>query len=104
MNGITRNELSFDVVKLDYDALLKTSAFAQRELRERVSQHLRSLNEATIKNDSTSQYLQAQWLSQTARELAIATDTYAALFEGVTRKKAELRRSKDSSEIKRQCR
>lgn len=85
MNGVTKNDLSADEVKLDYEALLKTSATAVRESLDRVVEYTGKIRESLRESKMTSVHLRAEWLRNHANDLAIAADTYAALAEGRSR-------------------
>ncbi len=80
MDNITKNDLSFDEVKLDIEALIRTSAFAVRELRDRVNKQNSRLRDDCEKSDITGIHLTAKWLLDYAKELAVAADCYAALL------------------------
>ena len=85
MNGVTKNDLSFNETKLDFEALFKTAAFATRELREQINRHNGKLCDSLLNNDATGIHLQSQWLAEYAQSLAIAADTYSALLGAKTR-------------------
>jgi len=90
MNGITKNDLSGNETKLDFEALVKTAAFATRELRQQVSRYDGKLSAALMDNDVTGIHVDAQWLADAARDLAIAADTYAALLGARSREEISI--------------
>ncbi len=92
MNGTTKNDLCAGTVTLDLDSLIKTAAYAVRELKEQTRRYTQELDNATGKNDTTAIYLTAQYLRDTTNNLAIASDTYAALLETATREEIKILR------------
>ncbi len=80
MNGITKNDLSYNETKLDYQAMLKTAAIATRELREQVNRLNSQLCDDLLHNEVTGIHLKSQWLAEYAQSLAITADTYSALL------------------------
>ena len=80
MNGITKNDLSANETKLDFQALVKTAAIATRELRNEIHRLDGGLGDALMKGDITGIHLKSQWLSEAAESLAITADTYSALL------------------------
>ena len=84
----TKHDLSANVVKIDYNALLETASIAFRLARDKVHKQLNELYDWNISN--TSRSLTANWLADEAKNLAIATETYSTLAEGKTRGVKEL--------------
>jgi hypothetical protein len=86
MNNTTKNDLSFNEVKLDYKALITTAEVAISGCIENINRHMNIVREASSRTDSgTELYLHAKWLSDNANLLAICADTLAALKEGEKR-------------------
>uniref|UniRef100_A0A6H1ZJH4 Uncharacterized protein n=1 Tax=viral metagenome TaxID=1070528 RepID=A0A6H1ZJH4_9ZZZZ len=85
MNGITKNDLSYNETKLDFEALLKTAAFATSELRQQIKRLDSQLGDDLLHGNITGIHLESQWLSEYAQSLAIAADTYSALLGAKTR-------------------
>jgi len=81
----TRNDLSSNEVKLDYQALLSTSTIAVGESLEQIGRFSRKVGDAVQKQDVTSIYLNAQWLEDYAKRLLLSADTLAALIGGKSR-------------------
>lgn len=86
----TKNDISGNEVKLDYDAMIRTAGIAYRASKEEISSYLDKLYVADEKADSTSRYLTATWLKHAATNLAIAAETYSTLLEGKTREQKTL--------------
>ena len=81
---ITKSDLSYDEVKLDYEALLRTSWVAVGGCVDRIRDHLNTIT-AIPRKSMTSISLHGYWLKQAAERLAVACETVAALEEGKTR-------------------
>jgi len=80
----TKNDLSYGLAKVDFQALLNTSTYAVRELTERCSFYLseiRSVRSAHHPEDKdmTALWLNANWLKDVSSQLAVACETYATL-------------------------
>ena len=84
----TKHDLSADVVKLDYEALVETAEIAFVETREAVSRYLDELREMEISNVSRS--MTANWLADEAKTLAVSAETYSTLVDGKTRSHVEI--------------
>jgi len=85
MNESTQNDLSFNVVILDYNALLTTAQCATGREMDEVRRHLNSLEKASLSPDVTSVYLEAKRVTECANRLQVCADTLAALEGGKTR-------------------
>lgn len=83
----TKHELSFNSVKLDYDALLKTAQIAFANTRTRVEEHLKRLQEHSR---TSCYYLDAQWLERAASQLTIAAETMYTLEHGLERREVTI--------------
>lgn len=79
----TENDLSADVVKIDYDALIDVSSYA---LRCAISKMIADASE--IRDNMTQPVSiphKARYLQHTAAILTIAAETYYTLVEGMSR-------------------
>jgi hypothetical protein len=85
MNGITKNDLSFDEVKLDYKALITTAQVAVGRCIQEIERHKSEVHDALWKRDNTRLHLCAERLAEQAKLLSVCANTLAALNEGVTR-------------------
>ncbi len=85
MNGTTQNELSGNLVGLDYRALLKTAQFAYRELRESIHRTMRETYIDGARGDNVGQYHLAKRIADLAADFAIVADTLSALVAGCER-------------------
>ena len=72
-------------MEFDYDALLNTAAVAYASKMRSIKERLAKLNAADFDHDNTSRRLEAEWLADDAKALAIAASTYSALVEGLSR-------------------
>ena len=90
MNGITQNDLSGSIVRLDYRAMLNTACYAYRELLQAIRRRLDYLAVCEAKNDHIGRYMQADQLAKEAAELATTADTLSALLAGCERPTKEL--------------
>ena len=79
---LTRHDLSFDSTALDFEALLKTAQIAFVESRESLGEHIAK---HCYEDQPSSIYL--EHIAQTAKNLAIAGETMAALTAAKTRNK-----------------
>lgn len=87
----TKNDLSFNLAKLDHGAMLTTAQMAMHLLEERCESHLRRLHERHDKRKGPRcYYLDAQYLVKTANTLAIAAETCYTLEESLTRDELEI--------------
>ena len=78
----TKNDLSFDEVKLDYQAMLSVSKIACGHCLEEISRHLGDMR---IPSGKFIPWLSAQWLAREAGQLVIAAETMHTLQEGLGR-------------------
>lgn len=96
MNNTTKNDLSFDEVKLDYEALTLTAALAYSLCLQEIRRHISELDNADIKqlleknkdnkhSYNTTRHCTTERLLKTAKNLSIASDTYSALLDGQVR-------------------
>lgn len=86
MNGRTKNDLSFDEVKLDYKALITTAQVAIHGCIEEISRYERTIRDYGLyHNDNTKLHMDSKRLADEANLLAICADTLAALKEGEKR-------------------
>ncbi len=92
MNGTTKNDLCARTVTLDLDALIKTAAYATEELNQQCRRYIDDQSNATRRNDITLIYLSGERLRDTAKQLAIAADTYAALLGTADREEVKILR------------
>lgn len=79
------HDLSSDQVKLDYHALRLTAEIAYRESRDRIAHYLDALHWRDCRGEHIGRTHDARSLAGTARDLAIAAETYSTLVEGETR-------------------
>jgi hypothetical protein len=86
---ITKNDLSYDEAKVDFEALLRTAHCAVHSILENISKKLDVVRNETFKMDKsidiTALHLNALWLSQEATELVICAETLATLIGAKTR-------------------
>lgn len=92
MNRSTKNDLSAGVVTLDLDALRKTCAYAVENLKQECLDYIRELDRGCEKNDITLIYLSGERLSNVAKRLEIASDTYAAILGALDKEEIKIRR------------
>jgi len=78
----TKNDLSYDLAEIDYQALLITAQYAVGELTEKCADHIDKIRRTAFTKDGTSLRLNASNLKQAAIGLEICADTLATL-EGV---------------------
>ena len=81
----TKNDLSWDEVKLDYEALRVTASCAVGRLKDKVYHYLNGMVDNWHEGNMTSMYLNAQWMSEEAGRLVICAETLASLEEGLKR-------------------
>jgi len=84
----TKNDISGDKIKLDYDALYRTSKIAYIILRDNINEKAHKMYTLTTPMMSTK--LEAQWLSESANQLRIVAETMDALRAGLTRETIEI--------------
>lgn len=86
----TKNQLDYERVVLDYEAMLKTASFAVRELANHSHKFLSEIIYSHFYENINALYLNASRLEDTSKELLIASETYVALKEGLKRKEIEI--------------
>jgi len=86
----TKNDLSFNLAKLDYKALLLTSQIAFGNVVENISKYVDELRRDYEKKDGVSLTLNASWLRTDAQKLTTVTETMCALMGGVEREIVEI--------------
>jgi len=84
---VTKNDLSYDQAKLDYQALLTTARVAYYELLENIYGYYNKLRDT---HDTTSYYLNASRLAREANHLVIVGETLATLQGGLERSVIEI--------------
>jgi hypothetical protein len=90
MNGTTKNDLSFNQVKIDYAAMLDTASIAIGGQIWAIERNFGDFRNATEKGDLTLIHLSAQRLAEEAGKMAIVADMYAALKGGMEREEIEI--------------
>jgi hypothetical protein len=88
MNNYTKNDLSAGVVKLDYDALLKTASIAYGKTLNEIREETAKLQDWRVKD--TSVYLISERVAILGKQLAVVADTYVALKKGISREDKEM--------------
>lgn len=86
MNNFTKNDLSGNLVKLDYQALLQTALFAVAHIGNELDRE----RDKCRRGEGVSLYLSAGRIAELGKQYAIACDTYVALKEGLEREEKEL--------------
>lgn len=74
MDKVTKNDLSFDEAKLDFEALWKTAAHALQLSADRVRYYEGKIC-GPLGSPDNSFTLNAQWLAEEANQLAVIADT-----------------------------
>ena len=90
MNNRTKNDLSANTVKLDYQALLYMAKVATGKCLETIGKQTDKIRSAIDLAEVTQLSLQALWISDEANNLAICADTLAALLGGIDRENVEI--------------
>ena len=83
---VTKHDLSYDEVKLDYQALLRTSVIAFARTRNEIERLVNHTHSLTEKNFSST----ARCIYDEAEKLVVAAETWHALEEGLTRRHLEV--------------
>lgn len=83
----TKNDLSFDLTKLDYQALLQTAEVAFAELRHEIFQQLEQLQHYPL---PSCFYLNAHYIEGYSNQLVVVAETLHTLREGLTRHNLEV--------------
>jgi len=83
----TKNDLSFNLAKLDHGAMLTTARLAMGYSMENIR---RCLDKLTFPNRKGCYDLDAQRLAKEAGNLAIITETCYTLEESLTREELEI--------------
>jgi hypothetical protein len=78
----TKNDLSYNEAKLDYQAMLSTSKSAYVHCLEEISRHLHNMRQL---HPPYQPYLSAQWLAREAGQLVTIAETMSTLEGGLTR-------------------
>ena len=76
----TKNDLCFDGVKLDYQAMLKTAVIAYAHTIDKIASHI-----SVLQSCVGSDYHTANRLRKEAEQLAVAGEMLHTLQEGLTR-------------------
>ena len=84
---VTKNDLSYDQTKLDYQAMLTTAEVAFAGLRENIRHHLDKLSEYPL---TGCFYLTTGYIASDAKYLNIIAETLHTLREGLTRHELEV--------------
>jgi hypothetical protein len=78
----TKNDLSYNLTKLDYKALVQTSEIAYGQLLNTIYKEYCVLQGTS---DNTKRWLEAGYLKNHAIQLAIVAETLSTLIEGLSR-------------------
>ena len=81
----SKHDLSFHEAKLDYAALTRVAEIAYVAMKHEIERYQNELRDDDLTNAHTARYLDANWLKQAAKNLAVAAETYSSLKEGETR-------------------
>jgi len=79
---VTKNDLSYNSTKLDYQALVTTSKIAYGKLLISIYRQYRLLQET---ESNTKRYLEAKYLKDDAIQLVIVAETLSTLLEAESR-------------------
>lgn len=83
----TKNDLSYDQTKLDYQAMLTTAQIAFSHTREEINRHIHNTYNISGKVNYS---LEAKWIKEEADKLAIIAETMDTLQGGLTRSQIEV--------------
>lgn len=83
----TKHDLSYNEVKLDYQALIATAKIAVGGCMEEVGTQLADMRDLEPRFQIS---LSAEWLVRAANQLSIAAETLHALEEGLNRSKVTI--------------
>ena len=86
----TKNDLSYNEVKLDYATMLETSAIALYMCREALSQRLNESYNQSMKKDFSGLKNNAERLAEVANDFMVASDMYYTLIKGLERENIEV--------------
>jgi len=84
----TKNDLSFDCAKVDFQAMLSTAQTAYVHSRDRIYRLLSETKSLGVTD--TTLHLNAYWIEQESALFAIAGETLATLRGAVKRGKLEI--------------
>jgi len=79
---VTKNDLSYNSTKLDYQALVTTARIAYRQLLSSIYKKYTVLQ---YTESSTERYLEAKYLKDNAIQLVIVAETLSTLLEAESR-------------------
>jgi hypothetical protein len=83
----TKNDLSADTAKLDFQAIRAVASMAYHKSKHEIERLLKELQHLDTGDPTVvSRYLLAQRLEESARDLAIAAETYTTVFGAMERK------------------
>ena len=80
--NVTKNDLSYNSTRLDYQALVTTSKVAYSQLLSSIYKRYRVLQET---ESNTGRYLEAKYLKDDAIQLVIVAETLSTLLEAESR-------------------
>lgn len=80
--NVTKNDLSYNSTRLDYQALVTTAKVAYGQLLASIYKKYRTLQET---ESSTERYLEAKYLKDYAIQLVIVAETLSTLLEAESR-------------------
>lgn len=98
----TKHDLSYDEVKLDYEALVKTAEIAVGRTLNNINKYLGKIRSAWDEKDWTGLYLNCGWLEQEAKRMNIAGETLSALKGGLTRRSVIIMNKPEIKEEKKE--
>ena len=91
----TRNDLSFNCAKIDFQAMLSTAQTAYVHSRDRIHRLLSETQSIGVTD--TTLHLNAHWIKQESELFAIAGETLATLRGAAKREKLEIVNKPDLS-------
>ncbi len=83
---VTKNDLCFNEVTLDYQALLQVAEVAFSHCKEEIREQLRKLDYPR----KSCYYLNAGWLLREAKFLSVAAETLYTLENGLSREELKV--------------
>jgi len=86
---VTKNDLSYNHTKLDFEALLQTAQLAYSSRLREISARVSKLS-AYPSIGNTSRWLEAHWLAEDTKALAIIAETLSTLLEAKDREEIEI--------------
>ena len=87
----TKNDLCFDQMKLDYESLIDSCKIAISQVKESIKNEISNIDYKLIyKNIDSSLYSSANRIKALSRQLAIVTETYYTLIQGLSREDKKL--------------